>query len=315
MRKKLSIIIPVYNGERFIEACLNSLVKQALNGVEIIVINDGSTDLTDNIITTTFKTYIDNGSLIYLPTQNGGVSAARNHGLDKAVGEYIAFVDADDLVSADYVQTILDATEKSPSIIEFGYRSIDQHGNIIKDNCYVHTQFGKHEASKILNTVFAACTWYPVLRVIRQELFHNIRYPVGVRFCEDLMTLSTIYKRASHIRTLSNVLYEYRINQSGATMNIRPDYATHLIAYYRQIANEQTFANKALKINLAYAIRRCIAETTDPLGVMPADIEADIHALVCTPSLFFKVRTRLVIYAIWGSTIFRAKLLVKKYIK
>lgn len=301
MRKKLSIIIPVYNGERFIEACLNSLVKQALNGVEIIVINDGSTDLTGNIITTTFKTYIDNGSLIYLPTENGGVSAARNHGIDNAVGDYIAFVDADDLVGADYIQTILAATAESPSIIEFGYRSIDQHGNVIKDNCYVHTQFGKNISSSVINSVFSACIWYPFLRVFKREFFKNNRFLVGVRFCEDLMALSDIYRHAEEIYTLPRVLYEYRINPDGATLNIKSEHAIPLIAFYRSIKMDNTLANKALKIATAYAIRRCTASNSNSFGSLPFDIQVDIAKLVFTPKLLLKIRYQFVVFAIFGS--------------
>lgn len=308
MNKKLSIIVPVYNGEQFIKSCLSSLVTQLQDEVEIIVINDGSTDATDHIITTEFKAFIDKGSLIYLATENAGVSAARNLGLEKASGRYVAFVDADDSVSSTYMATILDATIDSPSIIEFGYRTIDQYDNVIKDRSFVHTRFGSHSTGQVINNIFAACLWYPFLRVFRRELFNNIRFPVGVRFCEDLITLSAIYKQTDVIFTSSSVLYDYRINPAGATLNIKPDYATHLITYYRRISHDQSFANKALKICLAYVIRRCTASTTDSLGRMPSDIEADIRSLAFTPSLFFYVRIRLMVYALWGPILNSAKM-------
>jgi glycosyltransferase involved in cell wall biosynthesis len=313
MNKKLTIIVPVYNGERFIETCLRSLVNQLRDDAELIVVNDGSIDATDHIITTEFQALLDGGNLLYLPTSNAGVSAARNLGLKKASGEYIAFVDADDIVSADYITTILEATADSPSIIEFGYRTIDQHGNVLKDRCFVHAKFGKHAPGVVLDTVFAACLWYPFLRVFRRELFNNILFPVGVRFGEDLMALSAVYKQAGVIYTLPDLLYDYRINPVGATLNIKSDYATHLIAFYRQITHEQSFANKALKVNLAYAIRRCTADTTDPLGRMPPDIEADVRSLLLTPSLFFHIRSRLMAYALWGPILYRGKLFSKHF--
>lgn len=311
MNKKLSIIIPVFNGERFISECLNALVMQLCDDIEIIVINDGSTDSTDHIITSQFQKTLGSGSLIYLPTPNGGVSAARNLGLEKASGKYIAFVDADDIVSPNYVSTILAATTDSPSIIEFGYRTIDQHGNVIKDINFIHTRFGKHASSTVLDTVFAASLWYPFLRVFRHELFSEIRFPIGVRFCEDLITLAAIYKQSSTIYTLSNVLYDYRINPAGATFNVKPDYAPNLIDYYRQIAHDQSFANKALKINLAYVIRGCISKTTDPLGRMPPDIESDVRTLILTPSLFIHIRSRFMNYAMWGPILYYIKRIVR----
>jgi hypothetical protein len=107
------------------------------------------------------------------------------------------------------------------------------------------------------------------------------------------------------------VLYDYRINPAGATLNIKPDYATNLIIFYRQIVQDQSFANKALKISLAYTIRGCTSVTTDPLGRMPPDIEADIHSLVFTPSLFFHLRGRFIVYAIWGPILYFIKRFVK----
>jgi glycosyltransferase involved in cell wall biosynthesis len=311
IKTKLSIIIPVYNGERFIEACLNALLSQLRDDVEIIVVNDGSTDTTDHLITTLFKKHPGNNNLIYLSTPNGGVSVARNLGLETASGEYVAFVDADDIVSPGYVAQVLEATGGAPSIIEFGYRTIDLLGEVIKDKSFIHTHFGEHPTADVINNVFAACLWYPFLRVFRRELFDNIRFPIGVRFCEDLITLSAIYKQSSTIYTLSSVLYDYRINPAGATFNIKPDYATNLIDYYRKIAHDQSFANKALKLNLAYVIRGCISKTTDPLGRMPPDIESDIHALIWTPSLLFYVRSRFISYAIWGPILYYIKQIVK----
>lgn len=311
MNKKLSIIIPVYNGEFFIESCLNSLVTQLRDDVEIIVINDGSTDATDHIIKTVFKKFLDSGMLIYFLTPNGGVSAARNLGLEHTTGEYVAFVDADDIVSSNYVATVIAATGDSPSIVEFGYRIINQHGKVLKDRCFVHTRFGKHAAGAILDTVFAACLWYPFLRIFRRELFNNIRFPAGVNFCEDIMALSAVYKQARIIYTLTSVLYDYRINPAGATLNIKPDHAHHLGDFYRQIAQDKSFANKALKINLAYAIRRCTARAPNSFGDLPSDIEADVRTLALTPSLFFFIRSQFVVYAIWGPAFNLIKRLVK----
>lgn len=307
MSKKLSIIVPVYNGAAFIEACLSSLIHQLSESVELIVVNDGSTDATDQVIREKFQYFIDQGHLIYLPTPNAGVSAARNLGLDHAKGDYVAFVDADDLVSTHYVTTLVDAMANSPSIIEFGYRSIAQDGEILIDRCFVHTKFGNHPAAAIEDTVFSACLWYPWLRVCKRHLFTTIRFPVGVRYCEDVMALSAVYKEASTVCTLPSVLYDYRVNPAGATMNINPDHAGHLVDFYRTLRPANRFIDKALKLNLAYAIRRCTAAVPNSFGVMPADLEADIRTLVWTPRLLFKIRLRLVLHALWGPGLSRAK--------
>ena len=92
---KVSIIIPVFNGERYIEECLNSVENQTYTNVEIIVINDGSTDKTENILLS-FQEKFNN--IIKITTKNSGAASARNLGMDAAKGEYIMFVDADDIL-------------------------------------------------------------------------------------------------------------------------------------------------------------------------------------------------------------------------
>ena len=91
---KVSVIVPVYNTENFLERCLNSLVNQTLNDMEIIVVNDGSTDASQEIIDR-FANDFPNIIRTYRK-KNGGLSSARNYGLDKATGEYIGFIDSDD---------------------------------------------------------------------------------------------------------------------------------------------------------------------------------------------------------------------------
>ena len=93
---KVSVIVPVYNTENFLERCLNSLVNQTLNDMEIIVVNDGSTDASQEIIDR-FANDFPNIIRAYRK-KNGGLSSARNYGLDKATGEYIGFIDSDDYV-------------------------------------------------------------------------------------------------------------------------------------------------------------------------------------------------------------------------
>ena len=304
MGTKLSIIVPVYNGEKYIASCLHSITKQLTVEAEVIVVNDGSLDNSGRIITELFNSYITSGQMIYLATSNAGVSAARNAGLELAQGDYVGFVDADDLVRLNYVSTIIKAMVESPDLIEFGYRSINVHGEPLAHRCYIHTEFGEHRADVVIDTIFAACLWYPFLRVIKRTIFANIRFPVGMRFGEDIFALSAVYKCVESILSLPDVLYDYRLNPDGATQNKGSDYAINLIDFYRKIPADPRFLNKALKINLAYAIRGCIRQTTDPLGRMPKDIESDVRKLIFTPRLFFKIRLRFYIYALFGPTLF-----------
>ena len=114
---KVSIIVPVYNVERYIDKCLESLVNQTLEDIEIIIVNDGSTDNSKEIIEKYKKQY--NDKIIYLEKQNGGLSDARNYGIPYAKGEYIAFLDSDDYVNIKMYEKLYNkAIENNSDIVE-----------------------------------------------------------------------------------------------------------------------------------------------------------------------------------------------------
>src|SRR5699024_4953921 len=112
MQIKYSVIIPVYNAEKTLKRCLDSLLGQKRQDVEIILINDGSSDRSGEILDEYRRKY---GSIVSLEQENSGVSAARNRGLNAAMGSYILFVDSDDYVSEDYFNVIDEAGEKEDS--------------------------------------------------------------------------------------------------------------------------------------------------------------------------------------------------------
>ena len=99
--KKVSVIVPVYNVEKYLERCLNSLVNQTLQDIQIIVVNDGSPDNSQEIIDRFEKEYPD--KLKGYIKENGGLSDARNYGMQFVEGEYVAFVDSDDYVDETYI--------------------------------------------------------------------------------------------------------------------------------------------------------------------------------------------------------------------
>lgn len=110
---KVSIIVPVYNVEKYIEKCLNSLVKQTMEDIEIIIVNDGSKDNSINVINKFIKQYPE--KIQYLEKKNGGLSDARNYGLPYAKGEYIAFLDSDDYVEKDMYEKMYKLAKKENS--------------------------------------------------------------------------------------------------------------------------------------------------------------------------------------------------------
>lgn len=103
MTEKITVIVPVYNVENYLEKCLDSLINQTYKNLEIIVINDGSTDNSGEIC----QEYAQKDNrIVYIEKENGGQSEARNMGLDRMTGSYVTFVDSDDWVELDYVETL-----------------------------------------------------------------------------------------------------------------------------------------------------------------------------------------------------------------
>ena len=128
-RTKVSVIVPVYNVELYLEKCLLSLVNQTLQDIEIIVVNDGSRDHSQQIIE---KFQQEHPQKIFAYTkENGGLSDARNFGIDRAKGKYIGFVDSDDYVSETMYDEMLNIAEKNQAEITIcNIQKVDERGNV-----------------------------------------------------------------------------------------------------------------------------------------------------------------------------------------
>lgn len=127
---EISVIIPVYNVEKFIEKCLDSVLEQTFKEYEIIVVNDGSTDKSQGII----QKYVENysGIVFGYEKENGGLSDARNYGIEKAKGKYITFLDSDDYLDKDYLEVLYAAAEKNKSdMICGGQKKVAADGTIL----------------------------------------------------------------------------------------------------------------------------------------------------------------------------------------
>lgn len=173
---KVSVIVPVYNVENYIEKCLNTLVNQTIQDIEIIIVNDGSTDNSKNVIEKFIKKYPE--KIVYLEKENGGLSDARNYGLPYAKGEYIAFLDSDDYVEFDMYERMYEVAKKENSdmvecdfIWEYPNKQKQDIGKIYN---------GKHEMLEKVRVV----AWN---KLIKRQILNDtqILFPKGYRY-EDV---------------------------------------------------------------------------------------------------------------------------------
>ena len=114
INKKVSIIVPIYNGDRYIENLIECINKQKYKSYEVILVNDGSTDKTDSICQELLK---NNNKIKYIKKENTGVSDSRNQGMSIATGEYICFVDVDDMISENYLKDFIDSADMENKVL------------------------------------------------------------------------------------------------------------------------------------------------------------------------------------------------------
>lgn len=220
-----SIIIPVYNAEATLRRCLESLVKQPFADYELLLINDGSTDGSDAICREYAAVY---PQIKYLTKENGGVSSARNLGLELAQGAYILFVDSDDYVSADYLPCIHSAiSAREPDLLLFGYRNFGAQTSEWGTGDYWET--GECEVAARIST---ALRRYLFSSMWSKAFRRSIIEDNGLRFDEALAIgedQAFIFGYAMHIRSIasiSDVLYHVDVSGGDSLSRKRRDYLT-----------------------------------------------------------------------------------------
>lgn len=204
----VTIVVPMYNVEKYIEKCLDSLINQTYKNIEVIVVNDGS---KDNSLTITEKKANQDSRIKIVSQTNQGLSAARNTGIDNANGNYICFVDSDDFVHPDYVKLLLECiVENDADISVCNFFYIDEEGNTWKRKEKEKKLYNNEEAlkdifSKEQNT--EVMTWNKLYKL---QLFRDnkIYFPVG-RYHEDNFTTYRLYYYSKKIAMISDELYYY----------------------------------------------------------------------------------------------------------
>lgn len=218
----ISIIIPLYNVEQYIIECLKSFEKQLYKEFELIIVNDGSTDNSVEIA----ENYLKNSQLIItiINQQNFGVSAARNRGIEEAKGEFICFVDSDDMVGPYYLLKMISLLKKENCDLVFCSSSIVPEEYKFNNNDLKHLGELKSEI-KIMDSITALKSFlYKGLvsgigtMLIKKEILDNecIRFKEGYRYSEDQEIIWRIISKSNLIASINNPQYLYRIRDNSA---------------------------------------------------------------------------------------------------
>jgi len=224
----ISVIIPVYNGEKYLRECLESVRACPSDEIECIVINDGSTDCTGEV----FRQFVRGDARFrIINKENSGVSATRNRGIAEAAGDYIFFLDADDYIAtAGWPEILTHAEDRSFDMIAFGYYDLFDAGNIKKEQFPKNCDIGR----ALLSTTLLNACWGKLLR--REIIIKNeISFRDGLETCEDAIFILDFAQKAKSFSLVNSCVLYYRIHTGSAMRNITiENKLTDLAALYER---------------------------------------------------------------------------------
>ena len=259
----LSVIVPVYNTEKYIEKCLKSISNQTMKNIEILIINDGSEDNSETVI----KHWIEKNKQVnvkYFKKENGGLSDARNYGIQFANGKYIAFVDSDDYIDDNLFENLEQYMNNDIDLIKFKMKTVDDKGNILeKIDGPVFEECTGEEAFKKLCTedrfIDPAC-----LYLYRRDFFlsNNFKYRVGT-YHEDFGLTPLIIINAKSFVSTNECGYNYlqRNDSITGTKNIKKEIkkANDVLKHYDNMLEQLDTYN--ISINTKDLVKRYYTNT------------------------------------------------------
>lgn len=208
----ISVIIPVYNVEKYLRKCLDSVVSQTYNNLEILIVDDGSTDCSGQIC----DEYAEKDDRIQVFHQlNGGLSKARNTGIDLSTGDYLMFIDSDDYISKDMALELYNELKKSNadmSICNFHY--VDENNNIIKKKELDFHNAGSFILTKkellnaLTNSNISTAIVIGCNKLYKNSIFDSLRYPIG-RIYEDEFIIHHILNKIDKAILINQKYYYY----------------------------------------------------------------------------------------------------------
>ena len=229
--KKISVIVPVYNVEQYLRRCLDSLVNQTLNDIEIIVVNDGSPDDSQAIIDEYACKY---ENIRAFKKANGGLSDARNFGLEYVTGEYVAFVDSDDYVQKDMYEKMYSKAKENDFDMVVCNLSYVYPGKLMEVNSHIEND--TTDIKKSMINIYPAA-WN---KLYKRNLFdHDVRFKKGVWF-EDVEFLYRLLPYVKSIGVVKEPFYQYVQREGSITSTVNKkiyDYISNwngIIDYYKE---------------------------------------------------------------------------------
>ena len=232
----ISVIVAAYNVEHYLPRFFNSLTNQSYKKLDIIIVDDGSIDETGKLLDE-FTSKHDNVRVFH--TANNGPSIARNIGIDKAVGDYISFLDADDEFSLDLYMKVVDfIKETACDLIIFDRYDVRSDGTKLRVKHFDKTGLldKQNVMQKLFDESLGSQVWE---KVYKKNLWDGVRFIPGRVFAEDVAVLYKVFDKAEKIGAISEPLYYYHINEGSLTTSYR---SFKWVSFYLALKERLEFA-------------------------------------------------------------------------
>lgn len=213
MKNLISVIVPIYKVEKYLKKCVDSIINQTYTNLEIILVNDGSPDGCGEICTDYVKL---DSRVIVINKENGGLSSARNYGLKNANGRYVCFIDSDDWIDKEYINTLYENLIKYDANVSMCGFKYEYENKIAQDNFKkTKTLSGKEAITNLYSKDYIKMTvaWN---KLYKKEIFDLVNYEEGI-IHEDENIIHEIYYFSEKVVCINKDLYHYRIRENSIT--------------------------------------------------------------------------------------------------
>ena len=302
---KISVIIPVYNTEQYLERCINSVLEQSFNDYEVILVDDESTDGSGLICDMYEKKY---SCVKTIHTNNGGPARARKIGFENSNGQYIMFMDSDDYVSTDIMKEMHESVGEADIVCSNFFKV--KNGNIEKQPFYKQNEVLFETTHDILYEFFTkryinGALW---AKLIKRELFDNLDFCEEAIIGEDINMMLQLYEKANEIKCLSKPLYFYFHNDEGISHSGYTDKHRFGLEYYIKFRKEIVNKYPELSVvatgyfaeyEMAALTAMCRNDIYDPLVIkmLQNDLKDNLWNILINryTALYFKMSAVIII--------------------
>lgn len=241
----ISIIVPVYNVENYLARCLDSLLHQTYQHIEILVVNDGSTDCSEKIIQDYAQRFPD--KIIAFTKENGGLSDARNFGIDRAAGDYLGFVDSDDYITKTMFEEMLNlALKHQAEMVICNIQKVDENGNVTQKLTQIPNMPEKIDLETHFS-VFSDLSYFACNKLFTRELFAEKRFKKGVHF-EDIQLIPQLLLECKTLAQTQNYHYQY-LERTDSISKSHTEKGLEILQAVKdvEVLFKQSFYSKKLK--------------------------------------------------------------------